>query len=348
MRRALALLAVGISLAACASAGQVGRPTTSGAKPRDSGPGATASTTSTSTTSTTSTTTTTTVPKPKHPPVVPLAEPARLRPFSSPLPGEGAWHPAGRSVLGHVAIDETAIRPPGSSVEAGVAWLDMRLLSAQLYSGSLSPGNGPWRLTAPIEPTAARTLVAAFNGGFKFPATEGGYYAEGRLAWPLRGGGASLVIYRNGSATVGQWGRDVTMTPQVIAVRQNLTLLVDNGQPVPGLNPYDTSAWGSTLGGVAAVWRSGLGVTANGALVYVTGASLEITQLAALLVRAGAVRAMELDINPAWPEFATYSPPPNGLAAPANGTSLISGTEQSPGTFFESWWARDFITMSAR
>jgi hypothetical protein len=227
--------------------------------------------------------------------------------------------------------------------------MDPQLLRAQLYSGSLSPGEGPWTLTAPISPSAAKTLVAAFNGGFKFPATEGGYYAEGRLVYPLRQGGASLVIYRNGDATVGQWGRDVTMTSQVIAVRQNLTLLVDGGRPVSGLNAYDTSAWGSTLGGIPDVWRSGLGVTPDGALVYVSGPSLEITQLAALLVRAGCVRAMTLDMNPDWTVFAAYSPPtPQAPAAPANGADLLPGMVQQPYTFFESWWARDFVTMSAR
>jgi hypothetical protein len=227
--------------------------------------------------------------------------------------------------------------------------MDTRLLRAQLYSGSASPGGGPWKLTAAIQPGAARTLVAAFNGGFKFPSTDGGYYAEGRLVDPLRRGAASLMIYRNGDATVGQWGRDVTMTSGVIAVRQNLDLLVDHGQPVAGLNPYDHSTWGSTIADAAAVWRSGLGVTANGALVYVYGPSLEVTQLAALLVRAGAVRGMELDINPDWPVFATYEPSnPKGLAAPSNGRDLIAGSVQQPSTFFEAWWPRDFVTMSAR
>ena len=70
-----------------------------------------------------------------------------------------------------------------------------------------------------------------------------------------------------------------------------------------------TGCGAATLGGVPAVWRSGLGVTASGALVYVTGPSLEITQLAALLVRAGCVRAMTLDMNPDWTVFATYKPP---------------------------------------
>jgi len=248
-----------------------------------------------------------------------------------------------------VAVYETVLRPPGSNYEAGIAWMDPRLLRAQLYSGSVSPGYGPWKLTAPISPAAARTVVAAFNGGFKFPASQGGYYAEGRLVYPLLTGGASLVIYRNGTATVGSWGRDVKMTANVVAVRQNLTLLVDRGRPVAGLNPYDNYVWGATLGGVSAVWRSGIGVTRDGALVYVTGPSLEITQLAALLVRAGAVRAMTLDMNPDWTVFVAYKPlAPLQPAAPTNGAALVPGMVQGPYTFFAPWWARDFITMSSR
>jgi hypothetical protein len=281
---------------------------------------------------------------------VPLHAPAPLVPFGAPaLPGEGRWHGTGRLVGGKPAVYETTLRPPGSSFPAGLAWIDIRLVRAELYSGSLSPGGGRWKLTAPISQAAARRLVAAFNGGFKFPASQGGYYSEGRLVYPLRAGAASLVIYRNGNATVGSWGRDVKMTPAVVAVRQNLTLLVDGGKPVPGLSSNDNYFWGATLGGVPAVWRSGLGVTAAGALVYVTGPSLEITQLAALLVRAGCVRAMTLDMNPAWTVFATYKPlHGQQMAAPANGADLLPGTVQGPYTFFESWWARDFITLSAR
>ena len=70
----------------------------------------------------------------------------------------------------------------------------------------------------------------------------------------------------------------------------------NDGRPVAGLNPYDSYVWGSALGGAPAVWRSGIGVTANGSLVYVTGPFLMITQLAALLVRAGAI------LDPQWYE----------------------------------------------
>jgi hypothetical protein len=184
--------------------------------------------------------------------------------------------------------------------------------------------------------------------GFLMSEANGGYYTDGKTVIPLMTGAASFVTYANGSATVGQWGRDVSMAPNVVAVRQNLDLLVANGQPVPGLDANDTTRWGATLGNQVYVWRSGLGVTADGALVYVGGPGLNITDLADLLARAGAVRAMELDINTDWVNFAAYDPPTlDGAAAPGNGTGLLPNMTGGPSRYFQPWWARDFITVSA-
>lgn len=280
-----------------------------------------------------------------------LPTPPSVQPLASPpIPGEGEWSPVGRRIDGIPAVYETTLRPDAvhTSYVDGIAWMDTDLLKATLYSGSEIPGGGPYPYTAPIEPSAASSLVAAFNAGFLMSDANGGYYTDGRVIIPLRTGAASFVVYRDGTCTVGQWGRDVTMSPNVVSVRQNLDLLVDDGQPVPGLNGNDTTQWGQTLGNAVYVWRSGLGVTANGALVYVGGPGLNITDLATLLVRAGAVRAMELDINTDWVNFSTYQPAtPNGLATGANGTELLPSMTGTPGRYFEPWWARDFITMSA-
>jgi hypothetical protein len=235
--------------------------------------------------------------------------------------------------------------------------MDTKLLSARLYSGSVSPGGLDYKFTAPILPNAAATLVAAFNGGFKMADAHGGYYTEGRLIDPLVTGDASLVIYSSGAITVGAWGADVSMTRSVVAVRQNLVPLVADGKPTALAAGPDWQAWGNTCGasscaasvpGIEHQWRSGLGVTANGALVYAVGPALDPLQLAEVLVRAGVVRGMELDINPGWPVFAAYRPAtPEGLAAPANGTKLLA-TRLGASIFFQSSYARDFITISAR
>ncbi len=276
-------------------------------------------------------------------PIVPIASP--------PVAGEGQWHPAGRTVDGVPTVYEAYLRPDAvhTSVVVGVAWMDTRLLRATLYSGSTIPGGGPWKHTAPVSPNASQSLVAAFNAGFLMDNANGGYYTQGRVVDPLRNGGASFVIYADGSATVGAWNVDVGMSPNVVSVRQNLSLIVDKGKPVAGLNANDTSVWGATLGNQVYVWRSGVGVTANGALVYVGGPDLNITDLANVLVRAGAVRAMELDINTDWVNFSAYAPStPNGLATPQNGAPLVSTMSGGSARYFASWWTRDFFTMSAR
>jgi hypothetical protein len=281
-----------------------------------------------------------------------LAPPTPISPIASPpVAGEGQWHPAGRSIGGVPGVYEAFLRPDAvhTSVVVGVAWMDTKLLTATLYSGSTIPGGGPWHHTAPVSAEAARTLVAGFNAGFLMSNTRDGYYTDGKTVLPLRPGAASFVIYSDGTATVGQWGRDVTMTPNVTAVRQNLDLVVDGGHPVPGLNANDTTQWGDTLGDRVYVWRSGVGVTADGALVYAGGPDLNITDLANVLVRAGAVRAMELDINTDWVNFASYSPSsPTGVATATNGTTLLAEMKGGAQRYFESWWSRDFITMSAR
>ena len=309
----------------------------------------TAPTTTAPTTTTTGGTNATVASKPA---LKPLPVPPAIVPIASPpLPGEGQWHPAGRLVDGVPAVYEAFLRPDAihTSLVVGVAWLDTRLLAARLYSGSIIPGGGPYKYTAPIEPSAARSLVAAFNAGFLMSNAEGGYYTQGKTILPLRNGAASVVIYRNGSVNIGAWGSEVRMTPQVVSVRQNLNMLVDNGKPVAGLNPNDNYVWGATLGAAVYVWRSAIGITANGALVYIGGPGLNITSLANLLVRAGAVRGMELDINTDWVNLATFKPStPHGLASPANGTDLLSGMVGQPDRYFASWWARDFFTMSAR
>ncbi len=275
-------------------------------------------------------------------PIVPLASP--------PVAGEGQWSPVGRRVDGLPAVYETMLRPSAihTSYVVGVAWMDTTLLKATLYSGSLIPGGGPYHHTAPVAPSDATSLVAAFNAGFLMSDAEGGYYTDGKTIIPLRTGAASFVVYKNGSTSVGQWGRDVSMGPDVVAVRQNLDLLVDGGRVVPAAYTADPTQWGRTLGGGDFVWRSGVGVTADGALVYVGGPGLDIADLANILVRAGAVRAMELDINTDWVNFSSYQPSTaTGAASGANGTELLSGMTGTPGRYFEPWWARDFITMSA-
>ena len=107
------------------------------------------------------------------------------------------------------------------------------------------------------------------------------------------------MIDTDGSGHVGVWGQSVPAPgEQVESVRQNLPPLVTGGVASPSV--ADASAWGAMLGPGPAVPRSGLGEDAAGDILYAGGMSLVPSDLAAGLIDAGAVNAMELDINPEW------------------------------------------------
>ena len=243
----------------------------------------------------------------------------------------------------------TTLRPSAeySSVVAGVAWMDPNLLSFTLFAGGQVPGQTPWHEMAPFTTPQEQSLVAAFNAGFRMQDAQGGWYSEGRMAYPLVNGAASFVVYKNGTANVVQWGRDQTLTPDVSSVRQNLSLIVDNGKLNPLVDSNNYQAWGATVGNAVMVWRSGVGVTKNGAIIYVAGAAMTVSELANLMIRAGAVRAMEMDINSAWTNFFYFNPPAGGLALPSNGSKLLYDMDRPPQRYFEGT-ARDFIGVFAR
>ncbi|MHB8671852.1 MAG: phosphodiester glycosidase family protein [Acidimicrobiales bacterium] len=279
----------------------------------------------------------------------PRGLPVTIPPVVDPaLPGEGVWQPAGRRVMGRSAVYEAFVRPDAvhTSLVTGVAWMDPHLLKFKMFAGAQQPG-GTWALGSPVPASLRPGLVAAFNSGFRLQDSRGGYFADGRTAGRLVSGAASFVIRSDGTATVGRWGRDVRAGPAVVAVRQNLSLLVDRGRPVSGLARDSLAKWGATLGNRVLVWRSGIGVTAAGALVYAAGPGLSVASLAGVLARAGAVRAMELDINTTWVDYFTFDPAPGSPAAPSNGSRLLSAMVRPPSRYF-SPTARDFIAAFAR
>jgi hypothetical protein len=305
--------------------------------------------------------TSSTVPPVDHlaaPPPVPVPDGV------TPVPGEGLWHGVGPVLDGAPALYTTQVRPDSvhTSLLSGLAWMDPQRLRFELHPGTTEPG-GEWTVPSQI-PTAERPdLVAAFNSAFRMQDSRGGFYLDGQTKGDLRDGAASLVIYRDGSATVGQWGRDVSLTPDVVAVRQNLDLIVDNGggapnlagrPPVPaapgvaapGLDDNSNGAWGATLGNKVLVWRSGVCVTGSGAIVYGYGDGLGALSLAQLMLRAGCVRAMELDINKSWTTFNSYA---GTMADPAavSGTKLLPEQQKNANRYLSND-ARDFIGVLAR
>ena len=90
------------------------------------------------------------------------------------------------------------------------------------------------------------------------------------------------------------------------------------------------------------MWRSAVGVDRHGNLIYAAANDQTVASLAAIMIRAGAVRAMELDINTYWTSFITYRSP--GARDPAN---LLAGMDRPP-TRYLTPDDRDFFAVYVR
>lgn len=275
--------------------------------------------------------------------------PAPIEPVAHPtLANEGVWEPLGPLLHGSPTMALAQLRPDAkhTSVLAGVVWIDPKLVRFQLVPGTVEPG-GQWAVKGSVPPDQFGSLIGAFNGGFRIKDSRGGFYAEGREEHPLLDAAASLVLRADGTVDVGAWGRDDSMSSNVVAVRQNLTLIVDGGAPVAGIDSNAGNRWGATLGNKVLVWRSGVGVRADGTLLYAAGNGLTAASLADLLARAGAVRAMELDINPEWVTFNVYAHPDPANPASIDARKLLPDM-QRPATRYLGADSRDFIAIFSR
>ncbi len=95
------------------------------------------------------------------------------------------------------------------------------------------------------------------------------------------------------------------------------------------------------------VWRSGVGVTADGALVYAGGPAMSIIALARTLQAAGAVRAMEMDINTDWVSAFTYVPQdPTVPGSPIVGVKLLDNMSHDGSQYLQQN-SRDFFAFTA-
>ncbi len=264
-----------------------------------------------------------------------------------PLAGEGQWREV-VSIKGVPAVFKTYIRfsKVYSSYYAGIVSMDQRLVKFDLRPGTEDPGPGHWG--APLDiPAGHRTgLIATFNSGFRIYASGGGFYLHGHYDGKLIKGVASEVYYRDGRLAIGTWGTGrLHMSHDIAAVRQNLHLIVSHGEVPKAVDQDVLSSWGATLGGGYYVWRSGVGITKDGRIIYAYGPELDVRTLAELLKRAGCVSAMELDINPDWMSFMYY------LAKnhPANPTpvNLLPSQIQPPDRYYYPS-NRDFTAVFAR
>ena len=269
--------------------------------------------------------------------------PPRIRPvFPVPLPGEGVWKRTGPLVDGRPPVLVTTFRSERDypRIVAYVAWFDHTRTALAFYPGRYEPPSAPVRGPMSVPYGQRWRLLATFNGGFTYIDGRNGSSINGLSYEPLKDGLATLIGYRNGRVQIKTWTGGPNAGPRVAFARQSLPPIIQNGRLNPALN--DSTQWGYTLGNAVRVWRTGVGIDRHGNLLYAAANDQTVTTLAQILQRAGAVQAMQFDINPEWPSLITYSH--HGSLDP---TKVVPNVQQSATRYLVPD-DRDFIAVYRR
>ncbi len=230
------------------------------------------------------------------------------------LPGEGQWSVLQLSEFGvNQDMARTFVTPDPKRSYAITSVVKMNMQNLRLYAvaGTEQPGgpigNGGTGLI-PYADQAGGKLVAAFNGGFQYKDGQFGMIVGQKTYVPLKLGMGTLIVRQNGTVAIETYQGNLADVAGAVAVRQNGPSIVENGQVTDATAGGGMARWGLTVTNSMYTWRSGLGVTKDGDLLYAVGPSLNVDTLAAALQAAGAVNAIQLDINPYWVRFVTYQP----------------------------------------
>jgi hypothetical protein len=244
--------------------------------------------------------------------------PPRVKPLIHPaLPGEGTWKPAGAGAGRRPPVLLTTFRsdPEYPQFVAGVAWIDHNRTRLEYTPGTVEPPEPlAGRGSGEVPPALRKGLVATFNGGFPLETSNAGLVYRGKAVEAMVNGIATIVEYRDGHLDIVRWHQGEGTPKDVWFAKQNLPPIIYEGKLNPNLS--DGPEWGETVNNATRVWRSGLGIDARGNLLYAAANYQTVESLAEVLKAAGAVRALELDINEDWTSFITYRHP--GALEPSN------------------------------
>ncbi|HEX9007813.1 MAG TPA: phosphodiester glycosidase family protein [Patescibacteria group bacterium] len=238
----------------------------------------------------------------------------------------------------------TYVRPDPDRPYASVTiiQIDMKAIRMSTVAGKKEPAGKvgkPGPGVIPQDIIDSNNLVAAFDGGFQYRDGQYGMVVGDTTYLPLKPDLGTLVGYNDGTLKIINYsGQDLGNNVEFI--RQNCPILINNGE-MSVLNPKNKSLWGRTLTSDIYTWRSGVGLTAEGNLLFAVGNNLTPVTLAQALKMAGANSAIQLDINPYWVRFNFFDPQGNGKYQSSTLTKqLFDGSKQ-----YLSGYNKDFFYL---
>ena len=231
-----------------------------------------------------------------------------LEPFGE-MEGEGVWQPYLHDRDGRAVAARTFLQPDPERPYAIVAVVAFDMTRTGLhfvlgFNEPSLPGGPTGDGLIAEEHRRADVLLAAFNGGFRAANGSFGAMADGVEALPPKEGFATVGIYRDGAVRIGNWGEEITASPDLVAWRQNCRLILQDGAISERVYNDSITDWGASISNQIVTRRSALGLDRDAeTLYYFAGPSLSMPVLADAMQTAGVADGMLLDINHFWVHF---------------------------------------------
>ncbi len=270
----------------------------------------------------------------------------------TPIEGEGVWknRPL-KSFPNKEVMAYTFVRPDKdrSYAVTTIVQLDMSVLHMGSVAGTKQPGTPvgkPGPGVVPKDIVGSGKLVAAFDGGFQYKDGAFGMIVGDTTYLPLKNDLATLVGYKDGSLKILDYtGQD--LGTDVEFIRQNCPILIKDGE-MSVTDPRNKKLWGRLAAGTVDIftWRSGVGLTKDGNLLFAVGNNLTPSTLAEALKEAGAVNAIQLDINPIWVRFNIFEPKDAGVGQ-YNSTTLTKDLQDGSKEYLNGY-EKDFFYLYKR
>ena len=197
-------------------------------------------------------------------------------------------------------------------------------------------------ISGKMSPDQINKVLWAFSGGYQYRHGNFGMKYNNEILLAPRNDASTIVFYNNGDIKITPWSDDYLDDSSIYAFRQNELPLIVDGKITEQINRM----WGLTPDDVHPIYtvRTGMGLTADGDLIFAFGEHLSAETLALGMVRAGVIDGMHLDMNYYNSHLVSFDRNEQG--------SLMSRNENDVLSFYNKmychWHYRDYFILLDR
>jgi hypothetical protein len=268
--------------------------------------------------------------------------------------GDGSWValPDPRRPDDAAPMYKTLLHPDAKRSWSAISIVAVDLEAIELHAaaGRHEPESLDGRPTPErtgLVPEADRgTVVAAFNGGYRYIHGRYGMKLDGVTLLPPRERACVVAGLDDGSLAIVPWEELGPDEARARWWRQTPKCMIDRGRRHAALDD-PTDSWGSTVASGTVIRRSALGLSADRAVLYVGIADwVTASALATGMAHAGAHSVAQLDVNFSYPKLLLFEPRAGGTGLVAR--PLTAHFEFTEDEYIAKAAPRDFFYLTRK